>query len=129
MDNKKPVAPVGSLENPLGPSPQEAASKWREKIDPSKHNVEKIMQDVESLLPILDAVDKLGNHTTSMMMAVNLMKKRKAEDLKVIALVDRLRPSLSLKEDLDIYVSDRCKEILDNLEAGHYNQKKLPLLP
>lgn len=118
-NDKRSTADPGSIDNPLGPSPEEAASKWRQKIDPEKHNMDLLNSDLSKMLPVLEIAEKLANHTSSIMMAIQLMKKQEAAPEKLKALLERVRSVLALKEDLDIYLSERCAFILDELEDEH----------
>jgi len=114
-NDKRSAAEPGSVDNPLGPPP-EKTTKWQTKIDPKCHNIKALIADLQELAPILEIAEKLANHSTAIMMSLQVMKKQEASPEKMKVLAERMRPALSLKEAIDVFISDTCESILNNIE-------------
>lgn len=121
MTDKTAVSEPGSVANPLGPTPEEAASKWKKLLEVgTPESKEFIAEASAQMLPALELAEKLGMHANSLMLVMKMLQKGKEKEAvdkeKMVTIIERIHPILTLKETLDVYVSNSCEHLLDELE-------------
>jgi hypothetical protein len=123
MTDKTDV-PDGSADSPFGPTPEQAASKWQKLLEVNAPETKEfIVEASEQMLPALALAEKLGAQANSLMITMRMLQKDGEKGVKdtgnrekVMALLARVHPLLTLKETLDVYVSNTCEHLLDELE-------------
>ena len=117
MTDKTDVAEAGSIDNPLGLPEEELASRWTKILEVGTPRSEEFIADAsKKLLPSLALAEKLGLHANGLVMAMKMLQKQEDSKDKALIVVDRLRAVLTLKENMDEYVTNSCENILDKLE-------------
>jgi hypothetical protein len=116
-------SPLGSKENPISVSSEESSlvKQWAAIIDVKRMDPRNFLTSAETLHPWLDLSQKLSGQVNALLIGIAALKKQQKSEEKIDAVMARLRPILALKEILDIYVSERCEQVLDNLECGNFD--------
>jgi len=118
------LEPEGSKENPLCvpvPEAQVENKKWTVPISAELQNTNRVLETVSKMEPWLDMAHKLGEQVNSLLMAAAALTRNKKSPEKIAAVMNRVRPILALKEDIDIYISEQCEKILEKLENDEYS--------
>jgi hypothetical protein len=121
MTDKTTAPEPGSIDNPLGPSEEQRAQKWAKMLEVGTAQSEEFIERLsQKLMPALELSEKLGAQANSLMITLKLMDKQKegGDKEKAVVMLERIRPVLTLRETLDVYVTNSCEQFLDELEKS-----------